>query len=164
MRLLATLLVSILLLSACGSEAELSGIDLPLAEAPENVEGSGWGLPFLAEFPSGFWEEGGHRYRFVIDCPVLGEKLESTSRDFQVSSLTPTLSDPVYIRLSGLSHDILQPTFSGSFSPTQDTIAAVTYMGISDEAVAEATDSCTGLIEFDGDQSAEMLPGKPFRP
>lgn len=154
----------VLLVSACAADAPLGGLDLPPAETPDSVSENLWSLPFLAELPAGYWDEGAHRYRFVIECPPIGQNVASNPVEFRVTQLTPTLEGPVFIRMSGLSDGIIMPPNVGAIHPAQETIAAVTFLGLSREIVDEATASCSGLLEFDGDRSELLSPGEPFRP
>ena len=67
MRTLIAILALALTAVACGSDEPLAGSDLPLAEAPTSVEPGLLALPFRVDLPAGYWSEGAHRYRFVID-------------------------------------------------------------------------------------------------
>lgn len=163
-RLLVMVAVGVLAAASCGGEPALEGVDLPPAEVPDAVSENLWSLPFVAELPSGYWEEGAHRYRFVIDCPPVGQSVASNPVEFRVTQLTPTLQGPVFLRLSGLSDGIIMPPNVGAIHPTQETVAAVTFLGLTQQAVDEATATCTGLLEFDGDRSEVLRPGEPFRP
>lgn len=157
--------ITLVLVAACASQVELSGLDLPVAATPAAVEQSTWGLPFVAEFPPGYWAEGGHRYRFVFDCPVLpNPEFASPAIDFRVTTLTPTLNGPVYIRVVGLSDGIMMPPNVGAIHTEQRTIAAVTFLGLDQETIDAATADCIGTMEFDGGTTEPMLPGEPFRP
>ena len=161
-RLIALVAVSILL-GACAGDPPLEGIDLPVAETPASVAENLWALPFVAELPAGYWSAGQHRYRFVIDCPALGDPVESNAIEFMATPLIPTLQGPVYIRLSGLSDGIITPANVPSINPDQETIAAVTFMGLSLDTIDQAV-ACEGTMEFDGGQAEAMRPGEPFRP
>jgi hypothetical protein len=158
--MMRSLIAFVLVLAACGSTVELAGTDLPVAASPATVEQATWGLPFVAEFPAGYWSEGGHRYRFVIDCPVLPQgEIESIPLDFRVTTLTRTLNGPVYIRMGGLSDGIMMPANVGAVHPDQQTVAAVTFLGLDEVTTSAASDQCVGVMEFDGDQSEPMVPG-----
>ena len=163
-RLIRVLVATVLAVASCSGEPPLEGIDLPPAEVPASVSENLWSLPFVAEMPAGYWDEGAHRYRFVIDCPPVGQSVASNPVEFRVTQLTPTLQGPVYLRLGGLSDGIIMPPNVGAIHPTQETIAAVTFLGLTQEVVDEATATCTGVLEFDGDQSEILRPGEPFRP
>ena len=154
-----TLLVGV----GCNSDRPLEGIDLPVAETPASVAENTWALPFLADLPAGYWDAGPHRYRFLIDCPAVGQTVESNPVEFRVTPLVGTLDGPVYLRLSGLSDGIIQPPNVGSINPRQPTIAVVSFLGLSLSTIEEAAE-CAGVMEFDGDRQEPMLPGDPFRP
>ena len=162
-RSVSVLTVTLLLASACAVQPELAGADLPLAEKPDTVEQATWGLPFAVEFPAGYWEAGAHRYRFLIDCPVLEAEVESLPVEFRVTPLTPTLNKTVYLRMAGLSDGIMMPANVRAIHPDQATTAVVTFLGLSQATIDEAS-SCEGLVEFDGDRAELMQPGEPFRP
>ena len=143
---------------------ELAGSDLPLADQPDTVEQDTWGLPFMVELPPGYWAVGAHRYRFVVKCPALVTEVESIPVEFRVTTLTGTLDQTVFIRLMGLSDGIMMPANVGAIHPDQATTAVVTFLGLSQATIDEASESCAGVMEFDGDQTEPLLPGEPFHP
>ena len=164
MRTLIAIIISALVLVACGSDEPLAGSDLEPAEVPTNVEPATLALPFRVDLPGGYWEEGAHRYRFIIDCPHLGDPLESSPVEFRVTQLTRTIQGPVYLRLSGLSTGIMMPANVGAIHPTQPTIAVVSFLGLDQTTVDAATAECSGLMEYDGGVTEVISPAAPFRP
>lgn len=151
--------------SACGGGAvELQGIDLPVAETPAIVEDVTWAVAFTADFPADFWSGGEHRYRMLLDCPVLAAEVATSAINFRVTDLTLLQPGPVYLRPAGLSHALLQPPQPGSINPDQPTIAALSLVGNSRQDADEAARTCEGTFEYDGGQTVPLTPLEPFQP
>jgi hypothetical protein len=149
---------------ACGKTITLDGVDLPVAATPALAEGGTWAVAFTADFPSGFWPPGEHRYRMLVDCPALATEYATAAISFQSTELVPVQPRSVYLRAAGLSNDILLPPLPGAIHPAQPTIAALTVIGNNRDAADQAVSTCTGTIEYDGTGSTTLSPIEPFQP
>jgi len=153
-----------LVVAACGETVQLEGIDLPVAATPALAEDGSWAVAFTADFPAGFWQAGEHRYRMLLDCPVLSAEVATSAISFRSTDLVPVQSRKVYLRAAGLSDDILLPPLPGSIHPQQPTVAALTLIGSTRNDADAAVETCTGTLEFDGTDNATMSPIEPFQP
>ncbi|UCF61941.1 MAG: hypothetical protein JSV37_04440 [Anaerolineaceae bacterium] len=139
---------------------------LPTANQPEVIPGV-WAISFEYPFPENFWNVGIHRYRFYIDCPLLSQdSYTGEMQRFIVSEEMPVHESPVYLRLRGLSFGPLAPLSTITISPTQSTIAVVTFLGITEEdaKLSQASSDCEVLIHWDGVSTQALSPGEPFQP
>ncbi|HEY46545.1 MAG TPA: hypothetical protein G4O14_07155 [Anaerolineae bacterium] len=139
---------------------------LPTAIPPEVFPGV-WAISFEFLFPENFWNVGFHRYRFHIECPLLNQdSFTGELRRFIVSEEMPVYELPVYLRLGGLGFGPLAPLSTITINPMQDTIAVVTFLGITEEDAKLATTSsdCAVLIHLNDVSSQTLSPGKPFQP
>lgn len=163
MRKLAVALA--LLLAACAEPiSPLAGIDLPPASMPDEIEPSAWSISFSHEFGELFWIEGEHAYQLSLDCPqIMDEALNTPPILFNVVRLALP-SEHVYLRLGGLSETRIGPINVGAFAPVQPTSAIVSIIGIPEDDLAMAFDSCAGEVTWDLEGSAPLLPGEPFKP
>lgn len=138
---------------------------LPTAVPPRNIPGA-WAISFEYPFPSSFWNEGSHRYGFLIDCPILlEENITGEWRWFNTVDEAQLFESPIFLRLGGLSHGLLAPIVIDTIHPEQATIAVVTILGVTLENAELATSSpdCEVLIRWD-DKATEILSaGEPFQ-
>ncbi len=138
---------------------------LPTAVPPESLPGS-WAVSFQHAFPAGFWPLGIHRYGFLINCPELDqEDFSSELRDFEVTEEAILHPEPVYIRVGGLGIGLFALS-ANAVHPDQETIAAITILGISREEAAIAAESpdCVALFGYDRFPPVELVPQEPFQP
>ena len=70
----------------------------------------------------------------------------------------------IYLRVVGLSHDLMGPQTLTSIDAAQATTAALTIIGVSESAANEAAQSCAGAIFYDDEEPLPLLPQPPFRP
>lgn len=152
------------LLVACSGVEPLQGVDLPPASLPDEIDPEQWAVAFTHEFGPGFWVEGPHVYRLVLDCPdAVDEPLQTDISLFAARPDVPTLDGPVYLRAAGLATTPLGPTGGQFISTEQDTVALLTVIGLSEERARSATD-CEAEVEFDDGRAEAMGPSEPFRP
>lgn len=153
-----------LLALGCSEPEPLAGIDLPPASLPDEYEPELWTVTFSHGFEAGFWPPGHHVYRLHLDCPDAGAELVDTEPiGFTVNEVTPAVGDDIYLRLVGLSTSLTGPRNVINVGTEQTTVAAVTLLGL-DSAGASAAQNCSGSIEFDAGQRAELAPSSPVRP
>ncbi len=153
-----------LVVAACSGEEPLQGIDLPPAAVPDNVASGSWAVRFTHDFPPGAWDQGGHAYQLALACdPILDEPLLTDSITFIVSP-SEVFDQEIYLRVVGLSHDLMGPRTLTSIDPQQSTTAALTIVGASEDAAGQAAQSCAGAIYFDNEEPLPLLPEQPFRP
>jgi hypothetical protein len=138
---------------------------LPTAVPPRNIPGA-WAISFEYPFPSGFWNEGAHRYGFLIDCPILlEESIAGEWRWFNTVEEAQLVESPIFLRLGGLSYGLLAPIDRDTIHPEQTTIAVVTILGVTleDAELAISSPDCEVLIRWD-DKATEILSaGEPFQ-
>ena len=150
--------------TACSSEEPLAGIDLPPAAVPDNIASGAWAVLFTHDFPSGAWDQGAHAYELALACDaILDEPLRTDAIAFIVSP-SEVFDQEIYLRVVGLSHDLLGPQTLTSIDPGQSTTAALTMIGLSEDAAGQAAQSCAGAIYFDDEEPLPLLPQQPFRP
>lgn len=149
--------------AGCSSDEPLQGIDLPPASLPD-IEPGAWAVLFTHDFPPGAWEQGAHAYELALACdPILDEPLRTSTVNFLVSP-AEVFDQEIYLRLVGLSHDLIGPQTLTSIDPLQSTTAALTIIGVSENAAGQAAQSCAGAIFFDDEEPLPLLPQLPFRP
>jgi hypothetical protein len=159
------LLAALLCLAAvsCSQPEPLAGADLPPASLPDEFEPELWTVTFSHDFDPGWWSPGHHTYRLHLDCPEAGTEPVTTDQiAFTANEAGSPLDGDVYLRLVGLSTSLTGPRNIINLSVDQPTSAAITLLGLDAES-AEATQACSGSIEFDG-QRAELTPSAPVRP
>ncbi len=153
-----------LLLAGCSGAEPLRGVDLPPASLPDEIGSEQWAVAFTHEFGPGFWTEGPHVYRLVLDCPeAVDELLQTDISLFAARPDVPTRDRPVYLRAAGLATTPLGPTGVQFISTEQDTVALLTVIGLSEERARAAT-GCEAEVEFDDGRAGAMRPDEPFRP
>lgn len=158
------LTIGLILLTACAAPEPLRGVDLPPASLPDEIDPDQWAVGFSHDFGPGFWSEGPHVYRLVLDCPeVVDEPVQTDISFFSVRSDAPAFDDEVYLRAAGLSTSPLGPIDVNLVNDGQETTALLTVIGLTQDQVDLAAD-CEGEVEFDDGQAEPMLPGDPFRP
>lgn len=162
-RRIALVAVVAFVAASCSSEEPLQGIDLPPASVPDSIVAGAWAVRFTHAFPPGAWEEGAHVYSLALACDaVLDEPMRTDPIDFLVAP--GEVIDQVYLRIVGLSHDTAGPQSVGSIDPSQATTAALTIVGVSEDAAAEAARSCAGAIFYDDAEPLPLIAEAPFRP
>lgn len=159
-----TLLIAIaLLLAACSSEEPLEGIDLPPAAVPDDV-GETWAVLFTHDFAPGSWDQGDHAYELALACDVIvDEPVRSQPLTFTVAP-ADLIDQPVYLRIVGLSVDLMGPPNVGMIDPRQPTTAALTIIGASEADAKEAAQTCAGAIFYDDAEPLPLFPQPAFRP
>jgi hypothetical protein len=133
---------------------------------PAGEEGL-WAIGFRYEFPEETFGLGPHRYRFWIHCPVTSS--EDTITDwllFEVSDQVLPQSEPIYLRLLGLSNEPLVPSYNANrvIHPEQPIIAAVYLVGLSYQTANLAASGCEALILWDSGFRRTLPASEPFRP
>jgi hypothetical protein len=83
---------------------------------------------------------------------------------FDVVESTQLFSDPVYLRINGLSYGVLAPANIEVIHPEQETVAVVTLLGFPENVAQTAAEDCQGLIRYDDKPPLSLTPGEPFRP
>jgi hypothetical protein len=174
-RLYTTLLLLIIVLAACAAQPEPTPTPqptpLPTAVPPQNPpasEDASWMVSFTHEFGPGFWEQGFHKYGFLIDCSITDlEQFSSEWIPFQVYQKAPKAENVmIYLRIGGLTTDYLggnaEPDLT--FHPDMPTTAVVHYAGLTEEVAKEITAQCEGLVSWDGNNFAPLIPSEPFQP
>lgn len=152
-----------LLGAACSSEEPLEGIDLPPAAVPDDV-GETWAVLFTHEFAPGSWEQGGHTYELALACDVIvDEPVRSQPIQFTVAP-ADLIDHPVYLRIVGLSVDLMGPPNVGLIDLQQPTTAALTIIGASESDAKEAAQTCAGAIFYDDAEPLPLSPQPAFRP
>lgn len=141
----------------------MEGIDLPRAAVPDDI-GDTWAVMFIHEFPPGSWDEGGHAYELALACDVImDEPTRSQPVQFTVGP-AEVFDQTIYLRMVGLSHDLMGPPTLGAIDPVQPTTAALTIIGASEANAAEAAQTCVGAIFYDDAEPLPLRPQPPFRP
>lgn len=138
---------------------------VPPASLPAGEES--WALGFRHEFPPDFWSTGFHRYAFRVECPVTGIGVFASEWvSFATDPYRPEQEGAtVYLRLNGLSTEPFVPVYLSdqAIHPSQPTVAALYFLGLSADDAARAAETCTALIGWDN-SSAEMVAMEPFQP
>ena len=143
---------------------------LPTAVPPETLPGGEdlWAVGFQHEFPPEFWSTGFHRYAFRVECPIAGiGAFSSEWVSFATDPYRPEQEEAtVYLRLNGLSTEPFVPLYLSeqAIHPSQPTVGALYFLGLSADDAARAAESCTALIGWDSNSSVEMVPIEPFQP
>ena len=137
----------------------------PTASASTPAEGS-WAVGFTHTFEPGFWPLGGHRYGFRANCPAIDYELASDWQVFTVSDEVPPRSEPVYLRLRGLSLERFAAAYASdaSIHPDQETIAALWIVGLSEEEAGQAVASCDVILGWDEGSTQQLTAEEPFQP
>ncbi len=159
-------------LIACNSQPSTPlATPLPTAVPPESVpsgEGGGWAVGFRHEFGPDFWEEGVHQYGFYIKCPVPGfEDYGSDWITFEIDDTGPQVEDvTVYLRIGGVTTEIFTPNYlqDVSFHSSIPTTAVVYFIGMNEETAQQLTTECDGIINWDGNNTAQLIASDPFIP
>lgn len=169
------LLAACWLIPACAASEEtpaavpsaLPQASLPTAVPPEGPALIGdWAISFEYEFPATFWPIGDHQYGFFMDCDELGQQGGSEWSAFQVTNFTSKLDQPIYLRLAGLSTGTLAPINMDAIHPDQVTIAAITFIGVTEQQALDVAESpdCEILFGWDGLRTQILTAGEPFQP
>lgn len=146
-----------LALAACTSET------LRPAPTPAGELGP-WAVAFSATLPAGFWEEGTHGYRLVLECPEPAGTIGGPVTTLRVSTGAELLPGPVYLKTDGPGTALLTPAELADVHPDQVLTPAVTLVGLTDADVDEVTGHCTGSFIVDGGETTPLTPGEPFQP
>lgn len=163
-RRIAPVVFLALVVTSCSSEEPLRGIDLPPASVPDSIVSGAWAVRFTHDFPAGAWQEGSHVYALALACDaILDEPMRTDPIDFVVAP-GEVLDQEVYLRVVGLSHDTTGPPTVGGIDPQQSTTAALTIVGVSEDAATKAAESCAGAIFFDSADPLPLMPEPPFQP
>ena len=119
---------------------------------------------FTHEFAPGSWEEGGHAYELALACDaIVDEPVRSQPVQFTVGP-ADLIDQMVYLRIVGLSVDLMGPPNVGAIDPGQPTTAALTILGASEEDAKEAAQNCAGAIFYDDAEPLPLFPQPAFRP
>lgn len=159
-------------LMACNSQPPIqAATPLPTAVPPESMpagEDGGWTVGFRHEFGPNFWEEGMHQYGFHIQCAVPGfEKYGSDWISFEINDKAPEVEDvTVYLRIGGVTTEIFAPNYQQdvSFHSSMPTTAVVYFIGMTEETAQSLTTECDGIVSWDGNNTAQLIPSEPFQP
>lgn len=136
-----------------------------LRPAPTPAEELGsWAVSFTAALPAGFWEEGTHGYRLVLECPEPAGTIGGPVATLRVSSAAELRPGPVYLKTDGPGTGLLTPADLADVHPDQVLTPAVTLVGLTDADVEEVTGHCTGSFIVDGGETTPLSPGEPFQP
>lgn len=130
---------------------------------PDEFETATYAVQFVREFDGGTWSLGRHRYTMALDCPATGfDSFQSGPVVFTVNESAHLFSDPVYIRLRGLSLLQTGEATVMTIHPDQTTVAIVSLIGITEEG-ADASADCVAEMVADTGDVYELLPGESFR-
>jgi hypothetical protein len=108
-----------------------------------------------------------HRYALLIHCPLISSEDEHYGWHlFRISSEAPERGTPVYLRISGLSHDpvALAPLDEAVIHPDQPMVAVVHLVGLARPAAEMAASSCELLVFWDDTGRHLLTAGEPFQP
>lgn len=139
---------------------------LPTAVPPDSI-GSGWAISYQIALPADFWSEGVHTYGYLMSCPFLGQMEAGTEwLDLKVSDSTPVLPDPVYLRINGQSTGPTDDINIDMINPSQETIAVLTIIGISEDSANKAFHSsdCQVVMRWDNKGTEILEPLPPYQP
>ncbi|MGD8398765.1 MAG: hypothetical protein PVG11_07900 [Anaerolineae bacterium] len=142
---------------------------LPTAVPPEPgraLEAGTWAISFRYDFPPDTFGEGLHRYAFLARCPpVSSEDITSPWHTFQVSDDVVRQTEPVYLRLHGLSTDAFNPTAmtNDTIHPERPIIAIIHFVGLPQSAAGLAA-NCEAIVLWDDVGRHALEPGEPFQP
>ncbi len=153
-----------ILLAACAGQA---ATPLPTAVPPSGPTGGDWAIGFVYEFPPSFWTEGEHRYAMVMSCPFIGpDPVEVGWNVFTVDANAPLAQSTVYLRAEGLTTEVFNPAYPAgqTINPAQRTTALLYAVGLSEEAVETAPETCEVLVLWDSAPVQPMTVQEPFRP
>ena len=158
-----------LILAACGPTAEVP-TPLPTAVPPDVMPAGDegfWAISFKYEFPEETFGLGLHRYRLWIHCPVMSA--EDTVTDwlmFEVSDEVLPRTEPVYLRLHGLSDAPFAVSYNNSqvIDPDRPVVAVVHLVGLSNQAASLAASGCEGIVLWDNGDRQPLSAGEPFQP
>ena len=123
-----------------------------------------WAVPYVRDFPPGFWTPGRHVYALVFTCGP-GDSLAEATHDFEVSEGISAVAGILYLRLQGIFVDPLV-----RFSPidtirtAQPTAASVTRTGLSETQVAVTLEHCSATVSWDGGPAVSLYAGDPYQP
>lgn len=166
-RLIVLLCLIELALVAC-DKASPAEIPTPLPTAvPPTGDSDGWGIGFRHEFPPEFWGEGNHRYAFLVHCPVLSaENIPTEWQYFQVSEEAQLRTGPIYLRVGGLSTEPLKAAYRSDIvvHPAQQTIAALYFVGMSQESAERAATECEAVFLWDNKFTQPLTTMESFQP
>lgn len=139
---------------------------LPTAVPPDSI-GSNWAISYQHPLPADFWSEGVHTYGFLMSCPFLGQLEAGTEwLELRVSDSAPLLPDPVYLRLSGQSTGPTDDINVDTINPSQETIAVITIIGVSEDNANKAFNSpdCQVVMRWDSKGTEILKPLPPYQP
>jgi hypothetical protein len=157
-------LVAGLLLAACGgdepveevtsvptpSQAPAGPSPLPTAVPPDSVSSGSWAITYRYDFPDGHWIAGDHTYGFKIFCPNIYD-FSGEWIFFRAAESAITQSQPIYLRLNGLSSEPFRPGYlsENRINPDQATAAVVHLVGLSEVQVEQAEENCEVFVAWD---------------
>jgi hypothetical protein len=155
-----------LLLAACHQQRPSTPLPTAVPPAPDRSPDI-WAVPFRYEFPAELLGVGEHRYAFLIRCPVIESKDIATEwRHFRVSDQILPQSEPVYLRMEGLSSDPFTPSYITNrvIHPERPVIAVVHLVGLSRSAAEIAAADCQVLVFWDAVGRQLLAPQEPVLP
>lgn len=83
---------------------------------------------------------------------------------FEVVEDEQLFDDPIYLRINGLSADVLAPVTISTVHPQQKTVAVITFLGVSEQVAELAAENCEVLVRWD-DKAPQLLSmGEAFLP
>ena len=162
--------------AACSNQSELeeptpipsveAATPLPTAVPPDGATGGGYAVTFRYEFPDSYWRLGDHSYGFLIECIELDYDIGTEWLIFRATEEVELLSNPVFLRLNGLSIEPYSPVYmqQSVIHPDQSTTALVHLVGLSKEQAVGAQNECEMLIAWDRSLPESMEAADIFRP
>ncbi|MGD8791368.1 MAG: hypothetical protein PVF47_02355 [Anaerolineae bacterium] len=169
-RLVVLLILAIWLLSACGAPPTEVPTPLPTAVPPAEdrpQETGTWAVSFQYEFPPGTLGLGQHRYAILIHCPVVSaEDISSGWHRFEITDEVLPQSEPLYLRMHGLSAEPYNPTTitNDQIHPERPIVAIVHLVGLPQNLAPMVASSCEAITFWDEVGRHPMTPGQPFQP
>ncbi|MEX2279545.1 MAG: hypothetical protein WEA76_05595 [Acidimicrobiia bacterium] len=154
MRAYLTILVLGAVLAGCGG-----GSLSPANVAPE--PGGAVAVSFTRTFPPGFWAQGDHAYRLVVECPT--QRFTPPIVRFEVSEEADEVGT-AYLRFDGPGRRVLSPADLSAVHPEDTTVATLTVAGMTETDAEEALTDCRASVIYDGLDPEPLEPGAPFRP
>ncbi|MFC2030782.1 hypothetical protein ACFLWA_08660 [Chloroflexota bacterium] len=165
MRQVAVFGILVFALVACGTSAQVP-TPLPTAVPPDGDATGNWAIGFRYEFPAGSFGEGRHRFRLLVHCPVVSAQDVNTDwHFFEISGQASLQSQPVYLRLAGLSFDPLaqDAPVTAALHPDQEVIAVMHWIDMARVSADLIAAQCEAMVFWDNAGRHSLNAGEPFQ-
>ena len=133
----------------------------PNPDQPTTTNDVNWVFTLEYPFPAGFWSAGTHTYSFEFYCP--NELSESVTREFIVSDTFSLVSGDVYLRWGSQKAGSLWGEAAEGINPSQSTIAAIVWDGMTQSEANLRASNCAGTISWDDGAKQPLIPQAPFQ-